>query len=144
MWRSLGLSALALLVAACGTTAGPGPTLGDLTAVEQALALRGATIVNGVGGDPGCTGTELHSNAVRFDVRVGDEPVRSVYLFRWRRPAQFDDAADEFARCLATFEATADEDVTTLEVRPWRAFGAGWSEPLGITVEDALRSVGGS
>lgn len=143
MKRLLAISCLAILAAACGANARPSASVGDLTAVEQELARRGVSVVNGVTGDAGCAGSDLHSNAVRLDVRLGDEPLRSIHLFRWRRPAQFEDAADEFEACADVFAAAGGAVPTILEVPPWRAFGAGWSDTLRTTVEDALRGAGG-
>lgn len=131
------------LLVACGTSAGPSATVGDLTAVEQALALRGVTVLNAVSGDAGCVDEALHGNAVRLDVRLGDEPERSIYLFRWRRPAQFDDAARSFAECAGSHVGPPESELATLEVRPWRAYGTDWSGSLTSTIEGALRAAAG-
>ncbi|HEY7598748.1 MAG TPA: hypothetical protein VH741_02385 [Candidatus Limnocylindrales bacterium] len=144
----------ALLVTACGSVAGPDgstapaptPTPGDMSEVQAALALRGATIHEAVSGDPGCPGSELHSNAARLELSVvGDDQRYEVYLFRWRRPADFDAAGQAFASCVDAYvgEAAGDLTIDTLERPPWRAYGPAWSEQLRDVVDGALRDVGG-
>lgn len=137
---------LALAFAACGYGgASPRPSVGDLSAVLGALALRGATVHDQVSGDAGCASSELHSNAVRLSLSLaGDATVHDVYLFRWRRPADFAAAAASFDACLAAHAAgNADADVESLEVPPWRAYGVAWPPAVRSAVDGALRAVGG-
>ena len=117
-----------------------------MSEVLPALALRGATIHQSVSGDPGCPGSPLHSNAVRLELSVADDPARySVYLFRWRRPADFQAAAQPFSECIDEFLAQSDGEVPIdgVEAAPWRAYGPGWSEELLLIVEDALHDLAG-
>lgn len=143
---------LVIFIAACGGQpsprgAAPTPTAGDMSAVQAALALRGVTIQDVVSGDAGCPAQPgLHSNAARFDiVLAGDSQPYQFYLFRWRRPSDFEAAAQHFTDCVDDFAAsvTGDVPVDDLEVAPWRAYGPGWSEDLAVTLEQALRDVGG-
>ena len=145
---------VALLVTACGSVAGPPgstppaptPTAGDMSEVQAALALRGATIHEAVSGDAGCPGSTLHSNAARLALSViGDDQRYEVYLFRWRRPADFGAAAGTFNDCIDAYAAQTAGDVfiDALEVAPWRAYGPGWSEDLRTALENSLRAAGG-
>jgi hypothetical protein len=132
------------LVVACGGSPSATFSAGDLTAVQEALALRGATVLRATSGDAGCQGSDLHSNVVRLDLRLdGDDGEQQVYLFRWRRPAQFEAGAVPFAECVDSFASSAGEPPVTLEVPPWRAYGSAWSDELRLTLEDALRAAGG-
>jgi hypothetical protein len=151
MLRSRGLicALLAgLLVTACASTPGPTPTPtpGDMGAVLAGLALGGATVHQQVSGDAGCPGSELHSNAARLSLSLaGEEQRYEVFLFRWRRPADFAAAAPAFADCIDAYAALTSGDVFIdgLEIEPWRAYGPEWSEELRATLENALRAAGG-
>jgi hypothetical protein len=139
---------VALLLAAATLACGGTPTAtfsaGDLSAVQEALALRGASVLNAVSGDAGCPATTLHTNAVRFELQLADEPPATAHLLRWRRPNQYAAAAAEFADCVADFRLRAGtQPVHVLEVPPWRVLGAGWSDDMRRTIEDALRAAGG-
>jgi hypothetical protein len=137
---------LLFLLGACGPGAAPSPTPADLTAVLEALALRGATLRQAVSGDAGCPAAELHSNAVRFDLSLEASDTRyQVYLLRWRRPADFSAAADAFEACLDDYTSRGvAADIQFLELPPWRAYGSGWSEDLREVLEQSLRAAGGS
>jgi hypothetical protein len=137
-----------LLVASCSS--GPGPTLtptpGDMSEVLAGLALGGATVHEQVSGDAGCPGSELHSNAARLSLSLpGDEQRYEVFLFRWRRSADFGAAAGAFNDCIDAYAAQTAGDVfiDALEVAPWRAYGPGWSEDLRTALENSLRAAGG-
>jgi len=117
-----------------------------MTAVLGALALRGATIHQQVSGDAGCTDSTLHPNALRIDLTLTQDGTDyEVYLFRWRRPADYDSSADNFEACLDEYAGAilGEADVESIELRPWRAFGPGWTDELRLTLEQALRSTGG-
>jgi hypothetical protein len=137
---------LACIVAACSGPIGPTPTPGGMGDVLPALALRGATVHDVVAGDSGCTQGQLHTNAARIELSVaGDESRYQVYLFRWRRPADFEASAQPFRDCVDEFLADADGEVPldVVEAAPWRAYGAGWSEEARGLVEEALTSLAG-
>jgi hypothetical protein len=141
--RGLAVAVAGLAVAACGST-GASPTPGDMTAVLEQLALHGASVIRTVSGDAGCADSALHSNAVRIDLTVDDMPSEQrVYLFRWRRPADFDAAADSFAGCVSGYSAPAEGAVETVEVPPWRAFGPNWSDELRQALEAGLSAAAG-
>lgn len=118
-----------------------------MSAVQAALALRGATIHGAVSGDAGCPGVPgVHSNAARFEISLGGDDQRyEVFLFRWRRAADFANGAQPFSDCVDEYAAGVDGEVPIdgLEVEPWRAYGPGWSEELTQVIEAALRDVKG-
>jgi hypothetical protein len=140
----LGLLAACLLVVGCGVSGQPTPTPRSVTDVMEGLALRGATIHQAVSGDAGCTSATLRGNAVRLELTLQSDGQRyEVYLFRWRRPAQYDEAAAEFSRCVAEHEtATGADEVQVIERPPWRAFGGRWSDDMLIVLDDSLRAAG--
>ena len=151
------LLALVALAAACGLTTtspsgGPTPTptplRGDMSAIQAALALRGATIHAAVSGDAGCPSVPgIHQNAARFELSLaGDAGQPSeVFLFRWRRASDFAAAEQAFSDCVDEYTAgiAGDVPIDGLEVEPWRAYGPGWSPDLLELLESALRDVGG-
>jgi hypothetical protein len=136
---------LALAVSGCGGSPAATFSAGDLSAVQEALALRGATIVNLVSGDPGCEGSDLHSNAVRVELQLaGEDRQQRAYLIRWRRPAQFEAGRAAFEECVSRAGGLSGADsVDTLEVPPWRAHGRSWTPELLRVLEDSLRATGG-
>lgn len=141
--RVLGVTLVALLAAGCTAVGTPPPVAGDLSDVQAALALRGATIHQVVAGDTGCPGSPLHSNGVRIDLTLeGDENPYTVYLFRWRRAEQFAAGAQPFEACVDEFVAGAEGDlpIDGVEVEPWRAYGPAWSDELVTTIESGLRA----
>jgi len=136
---------LLLTIAGCGASA-PSPAAGDMSELLGALALRGATIHQQVSGDAGCADSTLHPNALRIDLTLAQDGTDyEVYLFRWRRPVDFDASADRFRACFGDYAGSivGDVDVDSLEVRPWRAFGPAWTDELRRTLDDALRATGG-
>jgi hypothetical protein len=139
------LIALSLLFASCAAGSAPTPTPRSVVNVLEGLALRGATIQQAVSGDAGCPSVGLHGNAMRLGLTLdesGDD--YEVYLFRWRRPADFEGAAGEFRDCLAEFASLHQAtDVEVLELAPWRAYGPAWGDDLSDVLEAALRSAGG-
>jgi hypothetical protein len=143
----LALTALVVLtVAACGNiTQPPAPTPGSMDDVIAELVLRGASVHNPTSGDAGCPSAGLHDNAVRFDIALGTQSsTREVYLLRWRRQSDFDGTAQSFADCVAEYRALhPGVQVSTFELRPWRAYGPGWSPQLEQLLADALAAAGG-
>ena len=145
MRQTLALTLLAVVVAACGSFTAPSPTPEAMDDVIANLVLRGASIHNPVSGDAGCPSSDLHNNAVRFDVSLGTRSAtQPVYLLRWRRTSDFDAGAQAFNNCVAEYHALhPDQQLTTLERNPWRAYGPGWSIELGQVISDALAASGG-
>src|SRR5215210_4537710 len=134
------------IAAACGTGS-PSPSAAEMTDFLQALVLRGATIHEQVGGDAGCADSTLYGNALRLELTLAqDGNDYEVFVFRWRRPADFDASAERFGDCLEEFASgiSGDANVESVEVRPWRAFGPGWSPELQTTLEQAIRATGGA
>jgi hypothetical protein len=137
---------VAVVAAACGATGQPVATPGGFGDVVGALVLHGVAVHEQVSGDDGCPRVELHDNAMRLTVSVGDDTARrDVYLFRWRRAIDFDASVQSFFMCVTDFRSNHPGTVIeVVEQRPWRAFGADWSLPLKQAVTDALAvSAGG-
>ena len=141
--RQVPLLLVGSLLVACASTALPSPTPGDFTAVLEALALRGATIHEAISGDAGCE-VPLHGNAVRLALTLEqDGRDHRVYLFRWRRPADFERAAGAFEECVAEHAGSdAAVELETIELPPWRAYGPDWSSEMRQALEEALRAAG--
>lgn len=139
------LLALLIVAAGCADGAAPTPTPRDFTAVLESLALRGATIHQAVAGDSGCPTLPLHSNAVRLELNLEqDGKDYEIYLFRWRRPAHYDAAANAFDDCLEQYAAASvGVNVDSIEMAPWRAFGPAWTDELRTALAGALRAAGG-
>jgi len=139
------LALLPGLLAGCTGGAPPTPTPRSVVNVLEGLALRGATIREAVSGDAGCSVAPLRGNAVRLALTLAGSPEQhELYLFRWRRPAQYDAAAADFTDCVEEYAASAEGEVEVLELAPWRAFGRGWSDELAIVLEESLRAAGGA
>lgn len=127
-----------------GNAALPSPTPRSVVSVLEGLALRGATIRQAVSGDAGCGVAPLRGNAVRLVLTLdGSAEQHEIHLFRWRRQAQYDAAAGDFADCVEEYSASGEAEVEVLELAPWRAFGRGWDEELSIVLDEALRAAGG-
>lgn len=147
MIRLVMLALAAVLVMACGS--GPivaaTPTPAAMDDVIAALVLRRLTIHTLVSGDPGCPGSDLHSNAIRLEVAIDDRSAtHAIYLFRWRRAGDYAGSAQAFADCVAEYEARSPgQAVSQVESEPWRAYGPGWAPDLAPRLLDALRSAGG-
>lgn len=139
------LALLTVVVVGCGSLTAPAPTPGTMDDVIAALVLRGVTVHRLVSGDAGCPSSDLHSNAVHMEVALGSQSAtHEIYLFRWRRPGDFEASAQEFAECVAVYEAiNLARPVGTIESAPWRAYGPAWTSALRKTLLDALRSSGG-
>lgn len=113
--------------------------------VIAALVLRQITIHRLVSGDAGCPSSDLHNNAVKLEVSIGDRSAtHEVYLLRWRRSTDFADGAQAFAYCVVEYQALhPGQAVSQVESQPWRAYGPGWPVDLGQTLLDALHAAGG-
>lgn len=142
--RALAAALLAAIVIGCGSLQAPVPTPGTMDDVIAALVLRRITIHQLVSGDPGCPTSDLHDNALRLDVSIdARSATHEIYLLRWRRTANFGDAAP-FAECVAEYQALhPGQTVSQVESEPWRAYGPGWPPDLGQIILDALQAAGG-
>lgn len=143
--RSVAMVLLVLLAFGCGAFSAPSPTPGGMDDVIAALVLRGVTVHRLVSGNPGCSNGNLHGNAVLLEVAIDNQSAsHEIYLFRWRRPADFDAAAADFDACVAEYGSlNPGHRVDRLEARPWRAYGPGWTDDLRATLTDALRAASG-
>lgn len=76
---------------------------------------------------------------------AGDDQPYEVFLFRWRRPADFAAAAQPCNDCVDEYSSgiVGDVAIESVEVEPWREYGPGWSAELIELLESALRDVGG-
>jgi hypothetical protein len=134
----------AALLIGCSGTSMPPPSPGNMDDVIAAFVRRGVTVHRIVSGDAGCPSQPLHDNAVHLEVAVGAQSaLKHVYLFRWRKPADFAAAADAFGRCVVEYSASnPGAEATQLHLAPWRAYGP-WDPQLRSIVEGALRANGG-
>ena len=139
MARRLAIASLALLLTACygGSSA---PTPGDMTDVLGDLAANGLTMTDTVAGDTGCSDGSLADNARRLEMAFApDGQSYTVYLFRWRRDADFTAAGPAFDRCAEAYrQAHPSAPFDTVDVSPWRAFGPAWTPQLREALEQAL------
>jgi hypothetical protein len=136
----------AFMLSGCGNVLQPPePTPGSMDDVIAGLVLQGASVHNLTSGDAGCPSSSLHDNAVRFDLALGSQSAtHQVYLIRWRRAADYQAGAQDFAECVAEFEAlNPGRAVATLEIEPWRAYYPDLSPQVGQVLADALRAAGG-
>jgi hypothetical protein len=142
----LSLVALVGLVVGCASNGIPAATPAGMDDLVAALVVRGASITDQVAGDAGCADRTLIGNAVRLDVRMSDEDaVSPVYVFRWRRVADFDAAAAPFADCVAEFgQRTGAEHMDQVSHTLWRAYGPNWPARLRDAVNAALLQAGGA
>jgi hypothetical protein len=137
--RTIALVLASLVLASCyGSAAGPSPA--DMTSLVAALAARGFAIEQTTGGDPGCAGSPLYRDATRLDlVDSGSRTTYVLYVFGWRNQGTFDAAADEFAACVADFEAASGTAVgSTLSAGLWRAYGPHLDPTTTARLGDAL------
>lgn len=114
--------------------------------VIAALVRRDVTVHRLISGDAGCPGQELHDNAVHLEVAVGAQSsLKHVYLFRWRKPADFDGAVAAFEECVAEFSAAINPvvEISQVDLAPWRAYGV-WDPQLARIVAEAIRASGGT
>ena len=141
--RAAAWTLLLALVVACGPAPTPSPE--SMTGVLNELAAHGATVTDVLAGDPGCAGSPLRSNASRLTlVLAADGREYHAYLFRWRRPADYEAASEEFSLCVAAFvTANGSTEVEVVEVPPWRAYGPGWTAATTEAVEGALAAAAG-
>jgi hypothetical protein len=136
----------ATIATGCGAFGAPSPTPAGLNELVSALVLHGVTIHEQVSGDDGCPRVDLHDNATRLTVSVADDATqRDVYVFRWRRAADYDAAAQTFFPCATDFRSSRPgTELAVIEQPPWRAFGADWSDTLEQALRNSLQEAGGA
>jgi hypothetical protein len=135
-----------LLLAGCGVFTAPAPTPAEMDDVIAQLVLRGATIHRLVSGDAGCPSSSLHDNAVHMEISLGTQSAtHEIYLLRWRRPSDYDAAAQPFTDCVTEFASlNPAQTVSQVDSNPWRAFGPGWTPEVQQTLLEALHAAGGA
>lgn len=130
---------LALSLAACGTPA-PSPSPASLVSLRGEMALLGVTTLSAVAGGSACPEQPLKDNALALSVTTESDPEpRDVYLYLFR-PRSFEETSATMAACEAEFRASSpDVAIDRIDVAPFRALGAGWSDELRNSVEQALQ-----
>ena len=141
MWitRSIGLAAVALLVAACGYVGStpPAPTPADFGGIATEFAKLGVHLDHVVSGDPGCADPVLSPTAISFDASGLDQPTKvRVYLFVFRNRAAFERLRATIDACARSF-VTDPETYESAEESPFVLAGQG---PWGPKFEAALRT----
>jgi hypothetical protein len=98
------------------------------------MALLGITTLSAVAGASACPEQALH------DVTTASDPEpRDVYLYLFR-PRSFEETAAVVEACAADYEAASPgSKIARLDVAPYRALGADWSDHLSDSVEQAMQ-----
>jgi hypothetical protein len=130
---------LTCALASCYSSATASLHPGDASQLVQQITRRGATVTATVSGDTGCSDSTLTDNALHLTVNLpNDTQPRDVYIFTFRS-TRFDSSAVAIDACQAAFaSAHPGTSVTRLDIAPYRAFGAGWSQSLSATITAAL------
>ncbi len=130
---------LAMTLAACG---GPGPTPApaSLVSLRGEMALLGVTTLTAVAGQSACPDQALHDNALALSVTTASDPEpRDVYLYLFK-PRSFEETSAVVDACMGEYEdASPGATISRLDVAPFRALGAGWSDELRSSVEQAMQ-----
>ena len=147
MRKAVFLLVVALLVG-CSSSTPPTPSPGNMDDVIANIVLQNVRVHRLTSGDAGCpntAGDSVHDNAVHLEVAIGSQSVlHSIYLLRWRKPADFEAGEAAFDACIAEYQAVnPGAQVSTLEAAPWRAYGPGWNDMVRNILETALRATGG-
>lgn len=127
------------MLSSCGTA--PTPTPGEMVDVLNELAAHGATVRDVIAGDTGCSEPSLHDNGTRLQLTLASESRDyTVFLFRWRRPSDYDAAAASFSLCVSEFaqRLSSSVSVNVVDVSPWRAYGPGWTPTLHDALQQSL------
>ena len=145
VFSPVAMALVAVLLTACGVFTAPAPTPAEMDDVIAQLVLRGATIHRLVSGDAGCPSSGLHDNAVHMEISLDTQSAtHEIYLLRWRRPSDYDAAAQAFTDCVTEYGSlNAGQVVSQVDSNPWRAYGPGWTPQLQQTLVDALHAAGG-
>jgi hypothetical protein len=130
---------LTLSAAACGSPV-PSPAPASLVSLRGEMALLGVTTVSAVAGESVCPEQPLYDNALALSVTTPYDPEpRDVYLYLFR-PRLFEETAAVMDDCAAEYQATAPgATIDRLDVAPFRALGADWSDELRSSVESAMQ-----
>lgn len=104
------------------------------------MALLGVTTLSAVAGASACPEQALHDNAIALSVTTASDPEpRDVYLYLFR-PRSFEETAEVVDACAADYQAASPgSTITRLDVAPYRALGADWSDELRASMESAMQ-----
>ncbi len=130
---------LVLGVAGCGGPA-PTPAPASLVSLRGEMALLGVTTLSAVAGQSACPDQPLHDNALALSVTTAADPEpRDVYLYLFK-PRSFEETSAVVDACASDYADTSPGAIISrLEVAPFRALGAGWSDDLRSSVEQAMQ-----
>lgn len=130
---------LSVLFLSCTGSAGPSATPGGAPEVLAALARRGITVRNTVGGDPGCSDASLAGNALHVTVTLeGEAAPKEVYLFVFR-DRDFAGSSGPVEACAAEIVRRTGQGVGRVEAAPFRALGTGWTTDFQALLAESLR-----
>jgi len=103
------------------------------------MALLGVTTLTAVSGASACPDQALNDNALALSVTTASDPQpRDVFLYLFR-PRLFEETAAVMDACAADLQAASpDATISRLDVAPFRALGADWSDELRTSVELAM------
>ncbi len=103
------------------------------------MALLGVTTLTAVSGASACPDQALNDNALALSVTTASDPApRDVFLYLFR-PRLFEETAAVMDACAADYQAASSgASISRLDVAPFRALGADWSDELRTSVELAM------
>ncbi len=103
------------------------------------MALLGVTTLTAVSGASACPDQALNDNALALSVTTASDPEpRDVFLYLFR-PRLFEETAAVMDACAADYQAaSSDASISRLDVAPFRALGADWSDELRTSIELAM------
>jgi hypothetical protein len=129
----------ALALSGCYSFAQPSFRPGEARDVVLTLALRGVEVETAVSGGSACSDPAVLGNALHLVVSMPPDPARhDLYIYTFR-PRNWDGTAPAIDACQAEYAAAhPGEEVTRIDIPTYRAFGAGWPEPLQDAVRRAL------
>ncbi|CAN5610144.1 hypothetical protein BH23CHL8_BH23CHL8_06400 [soil metagenome] len=135
----LALVMLCLATAGCYSLAEPSLRPGDSRDILLALDRRDVRVESILAGDSACADPALVANALRLQVTTERDPLPlDVYIYSFR-VRSWDDSADRVDACEAEYAADHPGlTVSRVDVPTYRAFGAGWSTELEVSVREAF------
>jgi len=135
----LALVMLCLATAGCYSLTEPSLRPGDSRDILLALDRRDVRVESILAGDTACDDPALVANALRLQVSTERDPLpvdMYIYSFRVRN---WDGSADRVDACQAEYAADhPGATVSRVDVPTYRAFGAGWSPELEVSVREAF------
>lgn len=136
-WSFL-LAAIALAVAACGSTAGaPGASPADFSTIVAAFKAQGIGVTGVVSGDAGCSDPTLVPASISFQAAGLDQTAAvTVHLYRFGNGSAYSRLRSEVDACVRSYVKNPSAYVA-VDVSPYVVAGSG---PWGKRFEAALRS----